>query len=177
MQINYQLLSLAQVKLDLLEPFNRYQDVKQCWRKENNDWILKDIAFIEQWDQTDKQQLVQGLQHTIQTNGVVFGAFDHHQLIGFASVESELFGSKQQYRVLTNLYVSYEMRAKGIGRKLFYLAADWAKQNGAKKLYISAHSSKETQAFYHAIGCTQAQELHPYWIEHEPCDCQLEFLL
>ena len=30
---------------------------------------------------------------------------------------------------------------------------EWAKQKGAKKLYISAHSAVESQAFYKSMGC------------------------
>ena len=29
---------------------------------------------------------------------------------------------------------------------------EWAKQKGAKKLYISAHSAVESQAFYKSMG-------------------------
>ena len=49
------------------------------------------------------------------------------------------------------------MRGNGIGKKLFLEAKQWAKQRGAKKLYISAHSSVESQAFYKAMGCVEAK--------------------
>ena len=53
----------------------------------------------------------------------------------------------------------------------------WAKAKGAKKLYISAHSSVESQAFYKAIGCREAEEYSQPHVEKEPCDCQLEKIL
>ena len=66
------------------------------------------------------------------------------------------------------------MRGTGIGKKLFNAAKDWANKHGAKKLYISAHSAVETQAFYKAMGCTEAQVYNQKHTEAEPFDCQLE---
>jgi len=48
---------------------------------------------------------------------------------------------------------------------------------GAEKLYISAHSSVESQAFYRSMGCAEAEEYNARHVELEPCDCQLEYLL
>ena len=45
------------------------------------------------------------------------------------------------------------------------------------KLYISAHSSKESQAAYKAIGCVHAEEINQKLAEEEPCDVQLEYVL
>lgn len=88
-----------------------------------------------------------------------------------------MFGAKEKYLDLTSLHVSEDMRGKGIGKILFLEAGAWAKEHGAKKLYISAHSAVETQAFYKAMGCVEAQEYHQQHVEAEPFDCQLEFSL
>ncbi len=48
---------------------------------------------------------------------------------------------------------------------------------GAKKLYISAHSSQETQAFYSSMGCIEAREYNKTLVAKEPYDCQLEYSL
>ena len=88
----------------------------------------------------------------------VFGAFKDEKLVGFSSVESELFGEKQEYLQLSSLHVSNEQRGGGIGKTLFQMSADRAGAMGAKKLYISAHSSQETQAFYESTGCSEAVE-------------------
>lgn len=62
----------------------------------------------------------------------------------------------------------------GIGKTLFNAAKEWAKENGALKLYISAHSAVESQAFYKAMGCAEAQVYNKEHVEKEPYDCQLE---
>ena len=54
---------------------------------------------------------------------------------------------------MSSIYISADMRNKGIGRILFLAAKEWTKQKGAKKLYISAHSAIESQAFYKSMGC------------------------
>jgi len=73
--------------------------------------------------------------------------------------------------------VSEDMRRGGIGKALFLAAAEWARKQGAKKLYISAHSAVESQAFYRAMGCVEAAEYHQKHVEAEPFDCQLEYVL
>jgi hypothetical protein len=65
----------------------------------------------------------------------------------------------------------------GIGKRLFALGYETAKAMGAQKLYISAHSSEETQAFYKALGCVEATEYNDSFVAKEPYDCQLEYRL
>lgn len=83
-------------------------------------------------------------------------------------------GSRKQYADLTSIHVSADARGHGLGRRLFLLAEDTARQLGAEALYISAHSAVESQAFYKAMGCVEAAEYLPIHVEQEPCDCQLE---
>jgi N-acetylglutamate synthase-like GNAT family acetyltransferase len=117
------------------------------------------------------------LQITIKTGGTVFGAFCNNVLVGFASVENQFFGSHKEYLQLSSIHVSYENRAMGIGKKILSLVCNKAKEMGAQKLYISAHSSQESQAFYKAMGCVEAMEYNAILVAEEPCDCQLEYSL
>ena len=71
----------------------------------------------------------------------------------------------------------FRCSGQGIGRELFRLACEQARIRGAQKLYLSAHSAEETQAFYRAMGCVEAAWYHPELVALEPCDCQMEFLL
>ena len=87
-------------------------------------------------------------------------------------ITTGMFYSDERFKYLMD--ISEDMRNKGIGRTLFFAAKEWAKQNGAKKLYISAHSAVESQAFYKAMGCVEAEVYHQKHVEDEPYDCQLE---
>ncbi len=99
------------------------------------------------------------------------------KLIGFAALDGNLIGENNEYVQLLELHVSSEYRGKGIGKCLFANCAEKAYTLGASKLYISGHSSVETQRFYTKLGCTDAQWLFKRQIELEPYDCQLEYTL
>ncbi|MBO5484755.1 MAG: GNAT family N-acetyltransferase [Lachnospiraceae bacterium] len=172
--IHYRELCLEEIDRKLFENFIRHQKVTRCWRKENNIWIIKNAPFIDDWTEKDYQTLIDCLKHTITSGGFVYAAFYDGSLKGFVSVEPVLFGGEQKYLDLSSIHVSEDMRGQGIGKSLFLAAKDWAKKKGAKKLYISSHSAVESQAFYKAMGCVEAQEYDQKHVEQEPYDCQLE---
>ena len=61
---------------NLLQNFDRYQQVERCWRKENGSWLLKDIAFTEQWSESEKQDIVTRIfTPVIYQGGAVLGIF------------------------------------------------------------------------------------------------------
>ena len=57
------------------------------------------------------------------------------------------------------------------------MACQGARQAGGEKLYLSAHSARETQAFYRRLGCVEAQEPQPDLVAEEPFDIQMEYVL
>ncbi len=86
-------------------------------------------------------------------------------------------GSRFQYLDLSSIHVSQDVRGQGIGKNLFSAAKRFARGKNAKKLYISAHSAVESQAFYRAMGCKEAEEYDAGHVKREPYDCQLEYVL
>ena len=56
---------------------------------------------------------------------------------------------------------------------LFSRAKAWARAAGAGKPCISARSVVESQAFYRAMGCVEAQVYNERDVAAEPFDCQL----
>lgn len=173
----YRELEGHELKPSLFEDFQRRQQVTQCWRKIDGQWQIRDIAFVDDWNQTDYQELLKELRKTLTAGGVIFSAWAGDKMKGFASIEGRPLGSRANYMDLSNLYVSREMRGQGVGRALFRLAEEWARSHGAEKLYISAHSAVESQAFYRAVGCVEAVEYNPAHVAKEPCDCQMERVL
>lgn len=175
--VEYRELRADELCLGLFQGFIRRQEVTKCWRKEGQEWVTREVPFIDDWTKEDYKELIGCLEHTLETGGVVYAAFCDGILKGFASAEPGLFGGEQKYLDLSHIYVSQDMRGTGIGASLFSAAKGWAKQNGARKLYISAHSAIETQAFYQAMGCVHAKIFHQGHVEKEPFDCQLECVL
>lgn len=170
-------LTRDDLKIGLFEGFNRHQNVEKCWRKVDNQWVLKEIQFIEDWDKANYLSLLNDFSQTFDSGGIVWGAFIQNSLVGFASLESTFFGPENEYLQLSSIHITSELRGHGIGRKLFDHAAIEAKRRGAVKIYVSAHSSQESIAFYHKLGCVEALYYHAKLVEMEPCDCQLEYIL
>ena len=153
-------LSAADLEPDMLLPFDRRQDVPEIWRKREGQWSLEANSRMDDWDETRKRQIVQEVFARIfATGGALYGAYDGGRLAGFAGHYGDPQGSAGQYLQLVQLQVAREHRRRGIGRQLLGMAADSARGQGALALFISAHPSKETQAFYRAAGCVDAAEI------------------
>ena len=167
-------INMDELTMALFSDFRRYQEVTKCWRKRDGAWVIIDNPFVENWAEPEYRYLVQCLRNTVDTGGMVYGAFENGKLKGFCSVEPVFFGSNGQYLELSSIHVSQDCRGKGMGRHLLDAAKQWAKAKNARKLYISAHSSVESQAFYRAMGCREAEEYSRAHVEKEPWDCQLE---
>ena len=172
--IQYRELRKDEIDRKLFKDFIRHQNVTKCWRKENGTWVIRDAPFIDDWSESDFGILVDCLKNTVSTGGFVYAAFSDGSLKGFVSVEPEFFGGEQRYLDLSSIHVSEDMRGHGIGASLFSAAKEWAGKKGAGKLYISAHSAVESQAFYKAMGCREAEVYNQRHVEAEPFDCQLE---
>lgn len=173
----YRELAENEICRELFRQFIRRQNVTDCWRKIDGIWMVKSDPFVDDWTEEDYQTLVFCLKRTVATGGFVLAAFCDNALKGFASVEPERFGRARDYMDLSSIHVSRDMRGQGIGRILFKVAAEWAEKKGARKLYISAHSAVESQAFYRAMGCVEALEYQQEHVDKEPFDCQLEYSL
>lgn len=175
--VQYRALSENEICQKLFFGFIRRQVVTKCWRREKGEWIIRDDPFIDDWSEADYRTLISCLKNTAATGGVVYGAFVDGALKGFASVEPGFLGSGGQYLDLSSIHVSEDARGAGIGKALFLMAKEWARKKGAKKLYISAHSAVESQAFYKNMGCVEALEYDRRHVDLEPFDCQLECAL
>lgn len=177
-QIVYRRITPPELTQKIFSRFIRRQKVTECLRPTpDGGWCVKEIAFTDDWSPDETAALAAELRENAESGGLVLGAFADGFLKGFVSVSPLPFGSRRQYLDLVHIYVSEELRGNGIGRRLFSSAAVWAKQRGAEKLYISAHSAVESQSFYMALGCIDTAEPEPAHIQKEPCDRQLEYSL
>lgn len=175
--MEYRSLQEKEIERELFCDFIRRQVVTKCWRKEKGEWVIKDAPFIDDWTEQDYQVLIECLKGTAASGGLVYGAFYEGRLKGFIAVLPEIFGGENKYIDLAAIHVSQDMRGTGIGTVLFKEAKRWAKEKGAEKLYISAHSAVESQAFYKRMGCVEAAWYKKEHVEKEPFDCQLEVKL
>lgn len=133
--------------------------------------------FTEDWTVEKYREVAAGISCRLEKDLSAFAAFCGNRIVGFVTVEHEVFGKSAKYVNLEQFQISEGFRAHGTGRKLFTLACTEAKNLGAQKLYISSHSSKESQAAYRALGCVPASEVNGKMAEEEPFDIQMEFVV
>lgn len=174
MDIEMKGLTLDNLRENALDGFIRRQEVTECWRNVDGVWQLCSISFTEDWDHARLRKEAAELRQALDAGLPVVGAFDREHLIGYAQLGQRL-GSRNQYIELAAFHVSAPYRGQGIGKRLFSAICDAARALGAEKLYISAHSSKESQGAYRALGCVFAKEIDPAHAASEPFDVQMEY--
>lgn len=174
---NYEIVRLdsSNFNKNSLDNFILKQQVTHCWRKIDGEYKLMPVCYMEEWNLQDRKQTAQKIISAILCSSTAFAAVTDNSVIGFALINSSLFGSRKQYSDLEEFYVTETFRRCGIGKKLFERICFEAKCRGAEKLYISAHSAEESIAAYKKYGCVPAEEPDAAHIEKEPFDLQLEY--
>ena len=176
-EIRIERLTEDNFNLYSLDNFIRHQVVTECWRKVDGQWMVLPIAFVEEWGLDKCREEALAIANNLHGKMIDYGAYKDEHLLGYITVGTERIGTEKQYVQLVTFQVSEPYRGMGVGGKLFDRAVETARELGAKKLYISAHSSKESQAAYNALGCVHAMETIPWIADEEPCDVQLEYVL
>ena len=173
----YERITEKNFSLTSLDGFVRRQAVEECWRRVEGEWKLPPVAYVEDWDLDGRRLRAEKLLRSVRAGDLAYGAWTDGRLAGFARLAGPLFGSGNQYVDLAQFHVSLPCRGRGIGKELFRMACQGARELGASWLYISAHSAKESMAAYRALGCVEAEEINWTLAKKEPCDVQLEYRL
>ena len=153
--------------------------IKNVWRMDEN---TKEYNLVEiNWTDTELpngfEWHLNRLKETLENGGTAFGCFQEGVLIGYGTVDKDIIGKKERYVLLDQLFVSNDHRGEGIGKTLFLMCANQAKEYGAAKLFLCAGSAENTIAFYKNIGCVEAAERNERLYEEDPRDIQLEYPL
>lgn len=175
--VTYVTLTVENFNSGSLDYFIRRQEVKECWRRVGGKLVLLPVSYTEDWDLQERRKMAAAIREGLQNGCTAYGALHEGKLVGFAVLGQALFGKNRQYIDLAEFYVSEPLRGKGIGRALFGMACEGAVRAGAGKLYISAHSARESMAVYWKLGCVEAEEINQRLAEKEPCDVQMEYVV
>ena len=151
------------------------QFIGRAWREVNGIRQLIEINYQDPDFPNGYENHLNALMETIETGGIALGAFENERLVGFCSVNRDVFGEKHNYVLLDQIFVSLKYGSNGIGKQLFLRSIEGAKDFGADRFYICAGSSEETFAFYKALGCIEAQEINHELYEGDTRDIQLEY--
>ena len=164
--VRVELLTKENFDENSLDRYTRTQAVKKVYRKNNAEYSLVDMPYVEDWSLERKRQVAKNISSD--------------EYISYIALEDEVFGFigliknlKDDYMILDMMHVSEEHRGMGLGRKLFEIGKKEAKKAGAKALYISACSSEETIAFYRAMGANITDNPIREIADDEPYDLQM----
>ena len=161
--IKYQIISAENFNEHSLDAFVRTQNVSECYRKTENGYELKKVSYTEEWSIEKKRSVCLEMIDAASA-AFAIGAFCGENPVGFIFVnDSEL----------VYFHVSQKYRGMGIGKRLFGLACEKARERGVERFFISANSSKETVDTYLKLGCSYSTRKN----EKEPFDIQMEYKL
>lgn len=174
-KIVYKKISYSNIDDDFMNGYFRFQETTHVFVKEEQGLKVKEVQFVDDWNKEKLIDVSRELKETLKNKGIVYAAYDDNQIVGFASLDTNIFFN--EYMNMPYIHASRNYRGQTIGRYLFHLIALEASKHGAKKLYISSHPSVESQMFYKAMQCRQAEKIHQEIYAHEPYDIQLEYSL
>lgn len=169
-------LTTNDIPSDVLLNFRHREIITKKWINQNGQWNLVAASDLREWKQQKRIWISGYLCQQLERGGSVVAAYTGDTLVGFCCADGCLAGKTAKYANMTMLFVDDQWKRKGIGRKLFENICFCAKQMGAEKLFISAVPSFDTIAFYFAMGCVDAGEVIPEYVDTNE-DRYLEFSL
>ena len=176
MELVYRKLSLGEC--ECIKEIDPSQYIGKAWREIEGNRQLVEINYQDEDWPNGYEYHISHLRETILNGGSAIGAFNlDNKLLGFATVNPQVFGEKYKYVLLDQLFITLDYRNKGIGKKLFMLSTDEARKWDVDKIYICAGSAEETIAFYFKLGCKEVEEINKELYEIDRRDYQLEFSL
>jgi len=152
---------------DMLMNFEHRQRITDIWVQRNGEWKLEARPSLREWDGEKRRWIAGYIRQQIERGGACIAAYDGDVLIGFACLDGLMLGKTGQYANLTMLFVDDKWKRRGIGRGLFEKMIERAAAMKADKLFISAIPSVETVSFYFSMGCKDAVEMIPSFVDTE----------
>ena len=166
---------LIREEIERIWTIDRREVIENVFHLENGRLVLRPEHYDMQcWPPGEPELYTPHLYKSFDRGGWFCGAFDGATLVGVAIPDNKFIGRDKDQLQLKFLHVSRDYRGLGLGRQLFDLARDKARERGAKRLYISATPSEKTVNFYLMRGAVVTNEPDPDLFELEPEDIHLE---
>jgi predicted N-acetyltransferase YhbS len=162
---------LARNEIEDIWLIDRREVIENVYHLEHDRLVLKPEHYdMQDWHPGEAELYTPLLQESFDRGGWFCGAFDKARLVGVANLDNKFIGRDKDQLQLKFLHVSRGYRKLGLGRQLFDLARDKARQRGAKRMYISATPSENTVNFYLRWGAVVTNEPDPQLFALEPED-------
>ena len=157
---------------------DRREVIDNIYYFENGTLVLKPKHYdMQGWPPGEADYYTPMLYECFDRGGWFCGAFDDDKLIGIAILDNKFIGRDKDQLQLKFLHISRDYRKLGLGKKLFQMAAEKARELGAKQMYISATPSENTINFYIQLGAVITKEPDPELFALEPEDIHFEYKL
>ena len=165
-------------EVGLVWSIDRSEIVDNVYYHRDGQLVLESEHYdMKGWPEGEAKAYGPRLLDCFDRGGTFYGAFEDGSLIGAAVLDSRFIGRKGDQLQLKFLHVGRSHRGTGLGRRLFDLAKERAKELGARRLYISATPSQNTVEFYLHLGCRVTDEVDSELFEMEPDDIHLEYTI
>ena len=169
---------LTRSEIPYLWQIDRSEVIDNVYHLRDGQLVLEPEHYdMRGWPPGEPEHFTPFLLDCFDHGGYFWGAFAGDLLIGAVVLENRFIGSQKDTLQMKFLHVSNRFRKQGLGKNLFLLAAEKAKELGAKKMYISATPAENTVNFYLQSGCVPATEIDENLFALEPDDIHLEYLL
>lgn len=129
---------------------------------------------IPDWDDAERLERMAEMNRAIADGGMAFECLAEGLVVGIATVASIKL-SKDRVQLAT-LHVDARYRKRGVGKALMRAAVGFARDIGARGLYISASPKINTVDFYLRLGAALADPIEPALFALEPEDIHLELM-
>lgn len=154
-----------------LDDFNREQKFTRIYVRKGNQYVLEEQSGVMDWSIDKKREVAKDLMDD--STYISYIASEGDKIIGFVSLVRKMTDDRRM--IFDVIQVDKSWRGQGIGRLLWEKAAEEARLNGAKELYISACPSEETIGFYRAMGADVTDDPIIAIAKDEPDDLQLVY--
>ena len=172
-EIVYRELGIGDVSA--IRAIDRSERIQAMYTFEAGALKVHPVSFVSHgFDPELLEAIIERQRTLIAGGGIIFGAFAGSTLVGVASVENRIRGSRYSYAKLDILHVSDGYRKRGIASELLRSCKEAAQRFGADLLYISSTETQNTVDFYLHRGARLVRELDAELWEMEPEDIHLE---
>jgi len=143
----------------MMDAFDWYQEITREVRKSGRVVKLR-RPKMETTGPDDRDDLIKywfistvAIQAHYHGPDEVFVAIADGQVRGYAALRDRPVDKNKDTAELMRMFVSFDCRRMGLGKRLFLLCAEAARAAGMRRMVIRTEESVESNAFYKAMGC------------------------
>ncbi len=166
---------LIRDEIELIRGIDRSEIIRGVYHYDKGSIRLEEV--YQKNDGFPEEELlknIKNLNHLLDSNGKIYGAFKENELIGMSALGMNPVGKLQDKLPLEILYTSQNSRGLGVGSTLMKMVTEEVIRQGYDKLYISATPTINTVDFYIKKGAVITKDPDPIILEIEWDDIHLE---